>query len=78
MQSIHCKRIAASLTVHLAPMQVIAEHLYREGRFDLGEQFVAEANVPDADRIKAPYLSLHAVLEEVWRGTTAVSYQSTH
>eukprot|EP00877_Chromochloris_zofingiensis_P001811 jgi/Chrzof1/11630/Cz06g02260.t1 len=60
-----CKALRDSKFDKATLNQVIAEHLYREGRFDLGEQFVAEANVPDADRIKAPYLSLHAVLEEI-------------
>jgi hypothetical protein len=45
--------------------QVIAEHLYREGRFELADQFVCEAGVADAAHLKAPYTALHSVLEQV-------------
>jgi hypothetical protein len=45
--------------------QVIAEHFYREGRFQLGDAFVEEARVAGADAIKAPYVSLHGVLQQV-------------
>jgi hypothetical protein len=44
---------------------VIAEHLYREGRFQLADQFVQEAALPGAEQLKAPYIALHTVLQEV-------------
>jgi hypothetical protein len=49
-------------------MQVIAEHLYREGRFQLADKFVAEAAIPDAQSIKGPYTALHSILEQVRNG----------
>jgi hypothetical protein len=55
----------------LTHTQVIAEHLYREGRFDLADQFVSEAQVADASHLKAPYTALHTVLEQV-RGVCPV------
>jgi hypothetical protein len=69
--------------------QVIAEHFYREGRFELGDTFVSEAGVAGAEAIKAPYVSLHRVLQQVragagagalvgcWRGRRAVLRSTT-
>lgn len=61
---------------HAPSVQVIAEHLYREGRFDLADQFVAEAGVSDAAHLKAPYTALHTVLEQVRTPRAALHLQS--
>eukprot|EP00879_Flechtneria_rotunda_P020971 GHRR01022082.1.p1 GENE.GHRR01022082.1~~GHRR01022082.1.p1 ORF type:complete len:278 (+),score=107.40 GHRR01022082.1:190-1023(+) len=45
--------------------KVIAEHLYREGRFELADEFVQEAALPGADELKAPYVALHTVLQQI-------------
>jgi hypothetical protein len=45
--------------------QVIAEHLYREGRFELADEFTAEAALPGAAELRAPYIELHTVLQQV-------------
>lgn len=45
--------------------KVIAEHLYREGRFDLADEFVAEAALPGAAELRAPYIALHTVLQQI-------------
>ena len=44
---------------------IIAEHLFHEGRFNVGEAFVKEAGIANADAIKAPYASMHTVLTEL-------------
>ena len=41
------------------PAQVIAEHLYQQGHFRVGDTFVREAGVADGDALKAP-LHRHA------------------
>ena len=46
--------------------RVIAEHLYREGRFALGDALAAEAGLMDAEGLRAPYCDMHTVLEQVW------------
>lgn len=46
-------------------VQVIAEHLYQQGHFGVGDTFVAEAGIPDGVRLKQPYLAMHSVLKEV-------------
>ena len=47
------------------PPQVIAEHLFRVGKFDVGEAFSREAGIPNADALKQPYVAMHAILKEV-------------
>jgi hypothetical protein len=46
-------------------VQVIAEHFYREGRFEIADQFVAEAGVVGAAESKEPFIQVHNVLKEV-------------
>lgn len=45
--------------------RVVAEHLFHEGMFDVADALVAEAGIPKGDALKAPYASMHAVLEEL-------------
>ncbi|PNW76421.1 hypothetical protein CHLRE_11g467574v5 [Chlamydomonas reinhardtii] len=45
--------------------RVIAEHLYREGRFALGDALAAEAGLMDAEGLRAPYCDMHTVLEQI-------------
>lgn len=44
---------------------MLAQHLYREGRFELADEFVQEAQLPGAEDLKAPYIALHTVLQQV-------------
>lgn len=45
--------------------QVVAEHLYHEGQFEIGDCFVVEAGLAEAERLKRPYASMHTVLQQV-------------
>ncbi|GFR45069.1 hypothetical protein Agub_g6443 [Astrephomene gubernaculifera] len=45
--------------------RVLAEHFYREGRFELGDCLAAEAGLMDAEQLRAPYASMHEVLEQI-------------
>lgn len=47
--------------------QVIAEHLFQEGRFEVGQLFVEEAGVAEGEALKRPYQSMHSVLQEIQR-----------
>jgi len=46
-------------------LQVIAEHLYQQGNFTVGDTFVQEAGICNAAALKKPYTAMHAVLEQV-------------
>ncbi len=46
-------------------LQVIAEHLYQQGNFTVGDTFVQEAGISNAAGLKKPYTAMHAVLEQV-------------
>ena len=48
-------------------MQVIAEHLYQQGNFTVGDTFVEEAGISNSAAIKKPYTAMHAVLKQVSR-----------
>lgn len=50
--------------------QVIAEHLFHEGKFSVGEQFIAEAGVANGKTLRQPYEAMHNVLTEVSALTT--------
>lgn len=45
--------------------KVIAQHFYREGRFELGDLFAREAGVPRAEDLKQPYIAMHNILEQI-------------
>eukprot|EP00897_Mesotaenium_endlicherianum_P008167 jgi/Mesen1/7379/ME000382S06574 len=45
--------------------QVIAQHLYREGHFELGDCFVKEASVQLAASLKTPFQEMYQILEQV-------------
>lgn len=54
------------LLVLLLLLQVLAEHFYREGRFDLGDLLAREAKLPNgAEQLKAPYSAMHKILTQV-------------
>lgn len=46
-------------------LQVVAEHLFHEGNFAVGEAFVQEAGIAKGDSIKKPFEAMHQVLKEV-------------
>jgi len=45
--------------------RVIAEHFYQEGAFEIGDAFVAEAGVKAGNALKAPYMSMYAILSDL-------------
>lgn len=53
-------------------LQVVAEHLFHEGQFEIGDVFVGEADVAGGEALKAPYASMHAVLQQVSEGAAQV------
>ena len=46
-------------------LQVIAEHLFQEGKFTVGERFVEEAGVMNGEQLRQPFEEMHEVLERV-------------
>lgn len=49
-------------------MQVIAEHLFHDGNFEVGDCFLREAHITDSKAIREPYIAMHAILEQVnWK-----------
>lgn len=59
------EQLCASLRDISPPAQVIAEHLYQQGHFSVGDIYVREAAVADGDALKEPYTAMHTVLKEV-------------
>ena len=47
------------------PLQVIAQHLFQEGKFTVGERFVEEAGVMNGEQLRQPFTEMHEVLERV-------------
>ncbi|CAK0782608.1 hypothetical protein CVIRNUC_005811 [Coccomyxa viridis] len=45
--------------------QVIAEHLYQQGNFTVGDTFVEEAGISNSAALKKPYTAMHAVLKQI-------------
>jgi hypothetical protein len=45
--------------------KIVAEHLYHEGAFEVADAFVLEAGIEDGDKLKAPYASMHAILQQI-------------
>lgn len=58
-----CKAVRETELDAGALNQVVAEHLYHEGHFAIGDEFVAEAGVPNGTDLKQPYASMHTVLQ---------------
>ncbi|GMH44246.1 hypothetical protein BSKO_12180 [Bryopsis sp. KO-2023] len=50
---------------HTALNQVIAEHLLKEGRFEVGEKFVKETGIEEPVEVKELFKSVHKVLSEI-------------
>lgn len=46
-------------------MQVVAEHLFHEGKFAVGEQFIQEAGIAEGEALRKPFEAMHQVLQEV-------------
>ena len=66
-------------------MQVIAEHFFHEGQFEVGQTFVEEARIPDGNSLQEPYREMHQVLKEVrrhpsacWRCSDVASSDTCH
>ena len=48
-----------------ANLQVVAEHLFHEGKFAVGETFIQEAGIAEGESLKMPFEAMHQVLQEV-------------
>jgi len=44
---------------------IIALHFYRQGLFELGDCFISEANEPGAASLKAPFVEMYEMLEQM-------------
>ena len=53
--------------MYIVHTQVLAEHFYREGRFDLGDLLAREAQLTNPDSLKAPYSAMHTILTQASR-----------
>ena len=60
--------------------QIVALHFYRQGLFNLGDCFVAEANEPDASQLKAPFYEMYQTLEQIRAGnlSPALAWAKEH
>lgn len=60
--------------------KIIAVHFYRQGLFELGDSFVQEANEPDAISLKAPFVEMYQMLEQMKSRNLqpALSWASAH
>ena len=47
--------------IAVVALQVIAQHLFREGRFELGEEFIKEAGVAVPSTLKVHSISLTSI-----------------
>ena len=45
--------------------QVIAQHFFQQGEFEVGRLFVEEAGISNGDQLMAPYEAMHDVLQHV-------------
>ena len=59
------RRSSSLRPLRRSPRQVIAEHLFHEGQFEIGDAFVGEAGLGDGEALKRPYASMHTVLQQV-------------
>lgn len=64
----HTPTLLVPFTHFPCAIQVIAEHLFHEGLFDIGRRFVEEAGVAGGEALQRPYASMHTVLQEVGAG----------
>ena len=49
----------------LMPIQVVAEHLFHEGKFAVGEKLIQEAGIAQGEALQKPFEAMHQVLQEV-------------
>jgi len=45
--------------------QIIAQHFFREARFEIGDIFVKETNIDYSASMKAPFLEMHTILDAI-------------
>lgn len=45
--------------------QIVGQHFYRQGMFELGDCFVNEAHEPEATALKAPFFEMYQNLEQL-------------
>jgi hypothetical protein len=55
--------------------KIVAEHLYHEGAFEVADALVLEAGIEDGDALKAPFASMHAVLELIQKKNLAPAFE---
>lgn len=55
--------------------QVVAEHLFHEGKFAVGEAFIKEAGIVQSESLKKPFEAMHQVLKEIHAHNLAPALQ---
>jgi hypothetical protein len=62
-------KLYQGLDLHKEQLQsLIAQHMFREGRFQLGETFLKEAHIQIPDEMKKPFIELYKILESIQGG----------
>lgn len=61
-----CKAPVTSLEMDQDQLdRIVAEHLFQQGRFEIGESFVAEATLSCEDTLKQPFAEMHSILKQI-------------
>lgn len=60
-----CSIVPQAMSTERLYLQVVAQHLFQEGRFAVGEAFLREAKLPYGEKLKAPFAAMHSVLQSV-------------
>ena len=58
-------------------IQVVAEHLFHEGKFAVGEKFIQEAGIENGESLRKPFEAMHEVLKQVTTPLPSMPYSST-
>ena len=53
------------MSTSIFTLQVVAEHLFHEGQFAVGEAFIQEAGIAKSESLKKPFEAMYQVLQEV-------------
>lgn len=62
---IHVAQADTLCQMQHACLQVVAEHLFHEGKFAVGDAFIQEAGIAKGASLKKPFEAMHQVLKEV-------------
>lgn len=59
------QKISGSVKLQQSHVQVVAEHLFHEGKFIVGEKFIQESGIPQGEALRKPFEAMHQVLQQV-------------